>query len=405
MIKYWIKQGSTNLQNSDEKLLESFLQNRTDRSTHNTRKCSIHFCKRITKNREIINRNWLCFSPTTGTKNGKLSSDGFCDWKHAAKKLSQHETSKHHLEAIIAINHREREIGCLDQQLQKQIAEISFYWCQVLKRIVSKIKFISERGLSLKDHTNKKSGHTNYLSSTICEELIDLMAKDVLGEIITRIKKSKYYSVSVDSTSDEAHIDQLTIVVLYMETMNPVERFLTFVPNCGHTGVEMANTLIKFLNSNEIELIDCRDQSYDNAANMRSKYQEFVPCCGHSLNLVGKTAANSCVAAIRFFQFHTKLLHKNKLVYVLKNLNETRWLCRVDATKAVVFDIDEDDYNSSEEYLPPGNEFKSEHSDDNSVENGIDLENSEWNFDINTEPEFVDFTGIPGLRCNVPNYL
>jgi len=35
-------------------------------------------------------------------KNVNLSSDGFCDWKHAAEKLSQHETSKHHIEAIIA---------------------------------------------------------------------------------------------------------------------------------------------------------------------------------------------------------------------------------------------------------------------------------------------------------------
>jgi len=98
----------------------------------------------------------------------------------------------------------------------------------------------------IRDHANKKSGHTNYLSSTICEELIDLMAKEVLGEIITRIKKSKYYSVSVDSTPDEAHIDQLTIVVRYMEEITPVERFLTFVPNCGHTGIEMANTLLHF---------------------------------------------------------------------------------------------------------------------------------------------------------------
>jgi hypothetical protein len=38
-----------------------------------------------------------------------------------------------------------------------------------------------------------------------------------------------------------------------------------------------------------------------------------------------------------------------------------------------------------------------------SMENFIDLDNSEWNFDINAEPEFVDFTGTPGLRCNVPN--
>jgi len=120
-------------------------------------------------------------------------------------------------------------------------------------------------------------------------------------------------------------------------------------------------------------LNDCRGQSYDNAANMSGKYQgmqaliknknefaEFVPCCGHSLNLVGKTAANSCVAAIRFFDFIQNLyvfftatptryalltkklacIDKNKRVYVLKNLNETRWSCRADATKAVVFGYD-----------------------------------------------------------------
>lgn len=41
MIKYWIIQRSTNLQNCDEKLLEtkSYLQI----SAHYTRKCSIHF--------------------------------------------------------------------------------------------------------------------------------------------------------------------------------------------------------------------------------------------------------------------------------------------------------------------------------------------------------------------------
>lgn len=66
-------------------------------------------------------------------------------------------------------------------------------------------------------------------------------------------------------------------------------------------------------------------------------------------------------------------------------------------------DFNEEDYSSYEEYLPPGNESESELSDSIFVENDIDLENSEWNFNINTEPEFVEFTEIPGLQCNVPN--
>lgn len=67
------------------------------------------------------------------------------------------------------------------------------------------------------------------------------MAKEVLSEIITRIKRSKHCSVSIDSTPNKAHIGQLTIALRYMEEINSVERFLTFLPNYSHTGIEMAN--------------------------------------------------------------------------------------------------------------------------------------------------------------------
>ncbi|CAI6371989.1 unnamed protein product [Macrosiphum euphorbiae] len=98
------------------------------------------------------------------------------------------------------------------------------------------------------------------------------MGDKVLTEIVSRIKKSKYYSVSVDSTPDESHTDQLTIVVRYMEGSTPKERFLTFLPNCGHTGEATANALLKFLGDHQIDIMDCRGQSYYNAANMSGKY-------------------------------------------------------------------------------------------------------------------------------------
>ena len=129
----------------------------------------------------------------------------------------------------------------------------------------------------------------------------------------------------------------------------------------------MANTLIEFLNTHEIDIGDCRGQSYDNAANMSGKYKGmqalsleknhlsvFVSCCGHSLNLVGKAAANSCAGAVHFFdsvrnlylfftatteRFATllkKLSENITKFYVPKVLSETRWSCRADATKAIV---------------------------------------------------------------------
>lgn len=96
----------------------------------------------------------------------------------------------------------------------------------------------------------------------------------------------------------------------------PKERFLTFLPNCGHTGDATAKALLKFLGDHDIDILDCRGQSYDNASNMSGKYKGmqalileknklsvFVPCCGHSLNLVGKAVANSCASAVQFFDF------------------------------------------------------------------------------------------------------
>ncbi|KAL4105050.1 hypothetical protein QTP88_020340 [Uroleucon formosanum] len=415
MIEYWAKKGSAELQNCDKLSMQNpvlVYQDEPRDSSNFVRKCTKNMFTRRNKNQETVNRFWLCFSPSNGkiycypcklmsTQNNKLSREGFNDWKHASDRLYDHEISKTHLESVMSLVQRGKVTGRIDQELAMQELQQIEYWRKILRIIVSTIKFIAERGLAfrgdneivgsprngnflgilellaeyepilathLKEHANKGSGHVNYLSSTICEELIRCMGDKVLTEIVSRIKKSKYYSVSVDSTPDESHIDQLTIVVRYMEGSTPKERFLTFLPNCGHTGEATANALLKFLGDHQIDIMDCRDQSYDNAANMSGKYRgmqalileknhlsAFVPCCGHSLNLVGKAAANSCPSAVQFFDFMQDLytfftasteryqiliekLSKKKSgqFYVLKKLSDTRWSCRAEATKAIV---------------------------------------------------------------------
>lgn len=413
MVDFWAVKGSCDLQNCSEQLFHerSLHQDQTKGDHCFVRKCSKNFFMRKNRNNETINRFWLCFSPTTGKvycyvcklvalQKVLLAADGFCDWKHAYQRLAEHETSKSHLESVTILAKRGRDRGRIDHELLKQEEEVRGYWRKVLMRVVSTIKFIAERGLAfrgdnelvgsprngnflgimeliaqydpflathIKEHANKGSGHTNYLSSSVYEEIVNLMGESVQNEIIGRIKKSKYYSLTVDSTPDEAHIDQLTVVIRYMEGSSPKERFLTFLPNCGHTGFSIANALLDFLGKSNIDIQDCRGQSYDNAPNMCGKYngmQSFiteknhlavlVPCCGHSLNLVGKAAANACPAAVNFFDFvqHVyvfftacigrykilteKLSQSEGNVLVPKSLSETRWSCRADAVKAIV---------------------------------------------------------------------
>jgi hypothetical protein len=79
---------------------------------------------------------------------------------------------------------------------------------------------------------------------------------------------------------------------------------LQFIPIHGHKADHLADVVTSFLKDNNISLMNCRGQSYNNAANMsghysglqvrlkeQNEYALYVPCAGHSINLV-------CVQAV-----------------------------------------------------------------------------------------------------------
>ena len=150
-----------------------------------------------------------------------------------------------------------------------------------------------------------------------------------------------------------------------MEETTPVERFLTFMPIQGHKAYKLFDGLTKFLTTNDINLENCRGQSYDNASAMSGKYNslpakvagknklaKWIPCAGHSLNLVVKSAAECCPAYVAFFDFPEKIYvfftgfvyryqiltetkSFDRSILVPKRVTTTRWSCRADACKAL----------------------------------------------------------------------
>ena len=158
-------------------------------------------------------------------------------------------------------------------------------------------------------------------------ELIKIFADKVLKQIIEEVQQCKYLSISVDSTPDITHTDQLSITIRYVLPTGPVERFLGFVPLSSHTGEIIADIILNFLQEKSIDIKYCRGQSYANASNMSGKYKgvqqrincvcpnaDFCPCFAHSLNLVGTCAveSNADAAALSWLiqrvygQIHTK---------------------------------------------------------------------------------------------------
>ena len=163
---------------------------------------------------------------------------------------------------------------------------------------------------------------------------------------ITRILL--YYGVSIDSTPDVSHTDQLTIIIRYLLSDGTVvERFLQFIPIERYDGKYLFDVLTDFLQQSGIDLSWCRSQSYDNSSNMSGIYSgvqtrfkeinklaEWVPCAAHSLNLVGSVAVEACTEAVNFFGVFNPFtisfrLHLKDGVYLLEILKTRHMWFRV----------------------------------------------------------------------------
>ena len=367
-VDYWVSNGPFTCKNHTGPF---------DKSTRAfgtiPRSCTQNFFYGLKPNGEKYIREWLIYSPSKGLlycfvcklfkpDSNKFAGQGFNDWRNI-RSVSHHENNSTHRECMLTYVNR-RKKGKVADALEKQIESECSYWRQVLERAIAVIITLAERGLAFRGtneqfgspqngnylgvleviakfdsflathiakYGNPGKGNTSYLSKNICEELISEMSNELRFEILEEVKQAGYFSLSVDSTPDISHVDQLSIIIRYVSPTDgkPVERFLTFLDMQSHTGENMANLVLGYLVTEcELDFDKCRGQSYDNAANMSGKYNGmqrkildrnplavFIPCAGHSLNLVGKCAVDCCPKAVDFFatiqQLYNFLWHQH----------------------------------------------------------------------------------------------
>ncbi|XP_026821587.1 zinc finger MYM-type protein 1-like [Rhopalosiphum maidis] len=185
----------------------------------------------------------------------------------------------------------------IDQQLIHQMQFENNYWKTILKRIVA-VKVLSSRGLPfrgettqigcsnngnflmaieliaefdvvLSEHIQKYGNlgkcHTSYLSFHTYEQFILLMADNVVNNIIREVNEARYFSISIDSTPDISHTDQLSFIIHCVNVHGePVERFLCFINNIGHKSQEMMEAVIHIFKKYNLNTNYLRGQSYDN---------------------------------------------------------------------------------------------------------------------------------------------
>ena len=147
------------------------------RHVDDTRRCTTTaIFSRRAKNDAIVKRSWLCYSPLTGRVycyickrmspgRQQSSGEGYCDRTRSAERLKKHELSTRHAANVITLAQRSNALGRIDRLQQQQVDKSHHHWRNILKRCISVMWLLAERGLAFRDEdeilTSPSNG--NYL--------------------------------------------------------------------------------------------------------------------------------------------------------------------------------------------------------------------------------------------------
>ena len=231
MREFWVAIGSSECRNLDADFSASSRKFDGDTYKRQCQKSLFTYMHELTKQQHP--RTWLCYSPSKHAvfcfacklmnNSNVFGKQGYKDWKHASNKVPCHEKSALHLEAMIQLLQLS-DAGCrVDTELVKQTNAERDYWRAVLERIVETIRYLSERGLPfcgsneiigsprngnylgtlellaifdpflaqhIKRNANKGRSYTSYLSKTMCDEFIHLLANHVREYIVKEVKNT-----------------------------------------------------------------------------------------------------------------------------------------------------------------------------------------------------------------------
>ncbi|XP_053571800.1 uncharacterized protein LOC128661586 [Bombina bombina] len=147
----------------------------------------------------------------------------------------------------------------------------------------------------------------HYLGKDIQNELIQLLAGAIKKKIITSTTSAKYYSIILDCTPDVSHIEQMTMIVRFVDVSKPSdnesesitirEHFLGFIPLQETTGAFIAETLLEQLKLIQLPIENLRGQGYNNGSNMKGNIYDALIDIFEDTSLSGPSGNTSRVEA------------------------------------------------------------------------------------------------------------
>ena len=140
--------------------------------------------------------------------------------------------------------------------------------------------------------------HAQWTSPSIQNELLAIVSDLVLERITTEVRKSSYFGIIMDETSDIRRTEEVSLCLRYVINGETKENFVGFFATASTEGevlYELAKTAINKL---DLRLENIVAECFDVAANMSgirkglamrmkecSPLEIYVHCYGHLLNL------------------------------------------------------------------------------------------------------------------------
>lgn len=278
--------------------------------------------------RSAISQDLVTFSKH---QNSVFTDSGFGNWKKALQRFDQHEKSQMHREASVktAAKASSTNIGA---QLSKWYDEDTKNHRRMLLKLLASIKYLARQGLSFRGHhEDMVSAEGNlyqllllqaqhdptmsqwlkkrdYISPQVINELIVLMGKSVLRQLLADIRSSHVFSLIADEATDLSHNEQFCVAIRWVDSdYNIYETALGLVQLPDTKALTLFGVIKDVLLRCSLELTECIGQAYDGASNMSGIHNGvqalvkkeadqclYVHCFGHSLNLCVQDVTKKC---------------------------------------------------------------------------------------------------------------
>lgn len=164
---------------------------------------------------------------------------------------------------------------------------------------------------------SKKRPQYSFITCHRQNDLINAISQSICSKISIAIKFAKFFSISIDTTFDISHKEQISFIFRYVDehTLKINERLLSLWVTSKTTGKNLYDIFKEVCNIHGLDWTNYLvGQAYDGASNMRGQYNGlqsliikenpqaiFIWCCSHRLNLVVADCTSICVNAMDLF--------------------------------------------------------------------------------------------------------